>query len=467
VVFTFTQLQPEGPSVVGSGDMLMEGNMLQIPGDGGIVSVDVGLQNVASDSPSVSWAVTTDTVGTGTLTILDAEGNEVVLDSMMMASGPTSLTLQVTGGSLTVTVKANVDGQDTEPVTFTFTQEAPPPSIVGSGDMLMEGNMVDIPAGESASVNVSLQDVASDSPSVSWAVTTDTVGTGTLTILDAEGNEVVLDSMMMASGPTSLTLQVTGGSLTVTVKANVDGQDTEPVTFTFTQEAPPPSIVGSGDMLMEGNMVDIPAGESASVNVSLQDVASDSPSVSWAVTTDTVGTGTLTILDAEGNEVVLDSMMMASGPTSLTLQVTGGDLTVTVKANVDGQDTEPVVFTFTQLQPEGPSVVGSGDMLMEGNMLQIPGDGGIVSVDVGLQNVASDSPSVSWTVATEGGGTLTILDAVTTDTVGTGTLTILDAEGNEVVLDSMMMASGPTSLTLQVTEGMMLELDDQPAATLR
>ena len=186
---------------------------------------------------------------------------------------------------------------------------------------------------------------------------------------------------------------------------------------------------------MEGNMVDIPAGGSASVDVGLQNVASDSPSVSWTVATDTVGTGMLTILDAEGNEVALDSMMMASGPTSLTLQVTGGDLTVTVKANVDGQDTEPVVFTFTQLQPEGPSVVGSGDMLMEGNMLQIPGDGGIVSVDVGLQNVASDSPKVSWTVATEGGGTLTILDA----------------EGNEVDLDSMMMVSGPTSLTLKVT----------------
>ena len=63
----------------------------------------------------------------------------------------------------------------------------------------------------------------------------------------------------------------------------------------------------------------------------------------------------LTILDAEGNEVALDSMMMASGPTSLTLQVTGGDLTVTVKANVDGQDTEPVVFTFTPAcRPPGP-----------------------------------------------------------------------------------------------------------------
>ena len=85
-------------------------------------------------------------------------------------------------------------------------------------------------------------------------------------------------------------------------------------------------------------------------------------------------------------------MMMASGPTSLTLQVTGGDLTVTVKANVDGQDTEPVVFTFTQLvAPPVPTVVGSGDALMEGNMLDIPA-GGSASVNVSLQNVASDSP---------------------------------------------------------------------------
>ena len=202
---------------------------------------------------------------------------------MMMASGPTSVTLEVSGGSLSVTVKANVDGQDTEPAVITFTQLQPPPSVVVSGDMLMEGNMVDIPADGSASVDVGLQDVASDSPSVSWSVATE--GEGTLTILDAEGNEVVLDSMMMASGPTSVTLEVSGGSLSVTVKANVDGQDTEPAVITFTQLQPPPSIVGSGDMLMEGNMVDIPAGESASVNVSLQDVASDSPSVSWAVTT--------------------------------------------------------------------------------------------------------------------------------------------------------------------------------------
>ena len=64
--------------------------------------------------------------------------------------------------------------------------------------------------------------------------------------------------------------------------------------FTFTQlVAPTVTVVGSGDALMEENMVDIPAGESASVNVSLQNVASDSPSVSWTVATDTVGTGTL------------------------------------------------------------------------------------------------------------------------------------------------------------------------------
>ena len=110
--------------MVGSGDMLMEGNMLQIPGDGGIVSVDVGLQNVASDSPKVSWTVATE--GGGTLTIVDAEGNDGrVLDDQMMASGPTSLTLKVTGGNLQVTVRANVDGTDTESVTFTFTQLNP------------------------------------------------------------------------------------------------------------------------------------------------------------------------------------------------------------------------------------------------------------------------------------------------------------------------------------------------------
>ena len=428
-------------NVVGSGDMLMEGNMVDIPA-GGSVSVDVGLQNVASDTPSVSWTVATDTVGTGMLTILDAEGNMLDLDEQMMLSGPTSLTLKVTGGDLTVTVKANVDGRDAEPAVFTFTQLVPPPvpTVVGSGDMLMEGNMVDIPAGGSVSVDVGLQNVASDTPSVSWTVATDTVGTGMLTILDAEGNMLDLDEQMMLSGPTSLTLKVTGGDLTVTVKANVDGRDAEPAVFTFTQLVAPsvPTVVGSGDMLMEGNMVDIPAGGSVSVDVGLQNVASDTPSVSWTVATDTVGTGMLTILDAEGNMLDLDEQMMLSGPTSLTLKVTGGDLTVTVKANVDGRDAEPAVFTFTQLvAPSVPTVVGSGDMLMEGNMLQIPGDGGIVSVDVGLQNVASDTPSVSWTVATEGGGTLTILDM----------------EGNMVDLDDQMMVSGPTSLKLKVTGG--------------
>jgi hypothetical protein len=43
--------------------------------------------------------------------------------------------------------------------------------------------------------------------------------------------------------------------------------------------------------------------------------------------------------------------MMVSGPTSLTLKVTGGNLQVTVRANVDGTDTESVTFTFTQLNP--------------------------------------------------------------------------------------------------------------------
>ncbi len=114
---------PTGPSVVGMGDMLMGGNMLQIPADGGSVSVKVELKDVESDTPSVSWTVTTQ--GSGTLTVLDADGNMLELDAQMMVAGPTSLELKVTGGSLQVTVKATVNDEDTLPVTFTFTQLNP------------------------------------------------------------------------------------------------------------------------------------------------------------------------------------------------------------------------------------------------------------------------------------------------------------------------------------------------------
>ena len=101
----------------------MGGNMLQIPADGGSVSVKVELKDVESDTPSVSWTVTTQ--GSGTLTVLDADGNMLELDAQMMVAGPTSLELKVTGGSLQVTVKATVNDEDTLPVTFTFTQLNP------------------------------------------------------------------------------------------------------------------------------------------------------------------------------------------------------------------------------------------------------------------------------------------------------------------------------------------------------
>jgi hypothetical protein len=92
------------------------------------------------------------------------------------------------------------------------------------------------------------------------------------------------------------------------------------------------------------------------------------------------------------------------------LKVTGGDLKVTVKANVDGRDAVPAVFTFTQLPPiESPIVVGSGDALMEGNMLDVP-PGDTVAVNVSLQNMMGEDPGVSWTISTEGDGTLLIVD---------------------------------------------------------
>jgi hypothetical protein len=118
-----TVAAPSGPSVMGMGDDLMAGNMLQIPADGS-VGVAVVLENVESDSPSVSWTVTEE--GDGTLAILDKEGMMLELDDqMMLMDAPTVIVLKVTGGTLLVTVKATVDGQETDPVTFTFTQLNP------------------------------------------------------------------------------------------------------------------------------------------------------------------------------------------------------------------------------------------------------------------------------------------------------------------------------------------------------
>ncbi|MCY3765230.1 MAG: T9SS type A sorting domain-containing protein [Gemmatimonadetes bacterium] len=119
-----TVAAPSGPSIMGMGDALMAGNMLQIPGDGGNVEVTVALENVMSDTPSVSWTVTQE--GEGTLSILDKEGMMLELDDMMMLmDAPTKIVLKVTGGSLAVTVKATVDGHEVEAVTFTFTQLNP------------------------------------------------------------------------------------------------------------------------------------------------------------------------------------------------------------------------------------------------------------------------------------------------------------------------------------------------------
>ena len=109
-----------------------------------------------------------------------------------------------------------------------------------------------------------------------------------------------------------------------------------------------PSVMGMGDMMMAGNMIQIPAmGGSADVTVSVDDAPEDA-AISWTVTT--AGSGTLSVLDTEDMMLELDANMMVSAD-KIVLKVTGGDLQVTVKATVDGEDTAPVTFTFTQLNP--------------------------------------------------------------------------------------------------------------------
>ncbi len=112
---------PTGPSVMGMGDMLMAGNMIQIPAMGGSADVTVSVDDAPEDA-AISWTVTTE--GSGTLSVLDTEDMMLELDANMMVSAD-KIVLKVTGGNLQVTVKANVDGEDTAPVTFTFTQLNP------------------------------------------------------------------------------------------------------------------------------------------------------------------------------------------------------------------------------------------------------------------------------------------------------------------------------------------------------
>ena len=112
---------PKGPTIMGMGDDLMDGNMIQIPAMGGSGSVIVGLDNLPDD-PSISYTVTT--TGEGSLSVLDVDGMMLELDDHMMVTAD-QIVLKVTGGSLQVTVKATVNGEDTVPVTFTFTQLNP------------------------------------------------------------------------------------------------------------------------------------------------------------------------------------------------------------------------------------------------------------------------------------------------------------------------------------------------------
>lgn len=110
---------PKGPTIMV--DPPMGGNMFQIPADGN-VQVTLSLENLPDDA-SISWAIT-GREGDGTFVVLDTEGMMLEPDDMMMVTAD-EIVLKVTGGSLRLTGKAIVNGEDTAPITLTFTQLNP------------------------------------------------------------------------------------------------------------------------------------------------------------------------------------------------------------------------------------------------------------------------------------------------------------------------------------------------------
>ena len=112
---------PKGPTIMGMGDDLMAGNMVQIPAMGGSASVTIGLDNLPDDA-SISYTVTS--TGDGTLSVFDEDDMMLELDEHMMVVAD-KIVIKVTGGSLQVTVTGTVNGEDTPPARFTFTQLNP------------------------------------------------------------------------------------------------------------------------------------------------------------------------------------------------------------------------------------------------------------------------------------------------------------------------------------------------------
>ena len=111
---------PKGPTIVV--DPMMGGNMFQIPADGS-VEVHLSLTNLPDDA-SISWAIT-GREGDGSFVVLDMEGMMLEPDDMMMVTADEIVVKVVSGGSLRLTGKAIVNGEDTPPVTLTFTQLNP------------------------------------------------------------------------------------------------------------------------------------------------------------------------------------------------------------------------------------------------------------------------------------------------------------------------------------------------------
>lgn len=128
---------PKGPTIMGMGDDLMAGNLVQIPGEmGGSASVTIGLDNLPED-PTICYTVTSS--GEGSLTVLDMDDMMLELDDHMMACAD-KIVIKVTGGSLKVTVKGTVNGEDTPPATFVFTQLNP--AELASFDGAMQSDRV-------------------------------------------------------------------------------------------------------------------------------------------------------------------------------------------------------------------------------------------------------------------------------------------------------------------------------------
>ena len=332
------------------------------------VAVTISNTNDAPVSSNGTLTINEDTVGNGTLTASDIDGDALTYSIVTQPTKGT-LSLNSSNGTYTYTPNANANGSDS----FTFK----------ANDGTVDSNI--------STVSITITPV-NDAPTTSndtLAVVEDTPKNSQLIALDVDGNSLTYSVVTQPTKGT-ISLNSSTGNYTYTPNSNTTGADS----FTFKVN----------DGTVDSNV------STVSVNISNTNDAPTTSNGTLTINEDTVGNGTLVASDIDG-DVLTYSVVTQPTKGTVSVNPTTGAYVYTPSLNANGSDS----FTFK-----------ANDGTVDSN---------ISTVSITITPV-NDAPTTS-------NGTLTINE----DTVGNGTLIASDVDGNSL---NYSVVTQPTKGTVSV-----------------